>query len=216
MDTIIKASDFSQDHFDDFNATRELNRMDKFLSGELEGQLSPSVHDDWKTSSVFLSLPCKGVKHASEDAAPKLEVKGLRHRHLLDVIKAALVEPAAEKFHLFPFRSYWKPSPEEPEERLYSEAYMADHFLGLYENIRQQPQDAAKACLKPVILGLMVWSDSTHMTSFGTASLWPIYLYFGNLSKYAHARPLSFAAHHLAYVPKVCFSILLLFVKVKL
>jgi hypothetical protein len=31
---------------------------------------------------------------------------------------------------------------------------------------------------------ILLWSDSTHLTSFGSASLWPIYLFFGNLSKY--------------------------------
>jgi len=34
------------------------------------------------------------------------------------------------------------------------------------------------------ILAMLFWSDLTHLASFGTASLWPIYLYFGNLSKY--------------------------------
>ena len=37
------------------------------------------------------------------------------------------------------------------------------------------------------VLAMMLWSDSTHLTSFGTASLWPVYLYFGNLSKYPHS-----------------------------
>jgi len=58
----------------------------------------------------------------------------------------------------------------------------------------------------PVILALMIWSDSTHLASFGTASLWPIYLYFGNQSKYTRAKPSAFAAHHLAYIPKVWIS----------
>jgi len=51
----------------------------------------------------------------------------------------------------------------------------------------------------------MLWSDSTHLTSFGNTSLWPIYLYLGSLSKYTRAKPTSFAAHHLAYIPKVSF-----------
>jgi len=53
------------------------------------------------------------------------------------------------------------------------------------------------------MIGMMIWSDSTHLTSFGTASLWPVYLYFGNQSKYTRAKPSEFAAHHLAYIPKV-------------
>ena len=48
----------------------------------------------------------------------------------------------------------------------------------------------------------MLWSDCTHLTSFGHASLWPLYLYVGTLSKYTRAKPSSFAAHHLAYIPK--------------
>ena len=49
----------------------------------------------------------------------------------------------------------------------------------------------------------MLWSDSTHLTSFGNASLWPIYLYLGNQSKYTRGKPTSFARHHMAYIPKV-------------
>ncbi|KIK04639.1 hypothetical protein K443DRAFT_92736, partial [Laccaria amethystina LaAM-08-1] len=45
---------------------------------------------------------------------------------------------------------------------------------------------------------------SNTITNFGTASLWPIYIYIGNLSKYIHGLPTSFAAHHLAYMPSVC------------
>ena len=57
--------------------------------------------------------------------------------------------------------------------------------------------------LIPVLIGIMIWSDSTLLANFGTASLWPIYLYFGNQSKYSRAKPSDFAAHHLAYIPKV-------------
>lgn len=35
------------------------------------------------------------------------------------------------------------------------------------------------------------------------ASLWPLYLYFGNLLKYTHAKPLTEACQHIAYIPKV-------------
>lgn len=204
VDDVINQPDFSPSDLMGFCASWELNRMIKHISHTQDPHPMPSINDDWLSSSIYLSLPCQGVKHVSEDAAPKLEIKGLRHRHLLDVIKAALREPAAEMFHLFPFRSYWKSSSDEPAQRVYSEAYTADHFLGLYEEVRTKPQDTH---VTPVVIGLMVWSDSTHMTSFGTASLWPIYIYFGNQSKYSRAKPSSFAAHHLAYIPKVRFHL---------
>ncbi|KAF5355377.1 hypothetical protein D9757_014596 [Collybiopsis confluens] len=33
--------------------------------------------------------------------------------------------------------------------------------------------------------------------------MWPIYMYFGNQSKYDRSRPSAFAAHHIAYIPKL-------------
>ena len=57
--------------------------------------------------------------------------------------------------------------------------------------------------LEIVVACILLYSDSTHLTNFGTASLWPIYLYFGNLSKYIRARSSAFAAHHVAYIPGV-------------
>lgn len=65
--------------------------------------------------------------------------------------------------------------------------------------------------LETVVAAIMLSSDSTQLTSFGTASLWPIYLYLGNLSKYTRLKPKSFAAHHLAYIPKVMMNISYLF-----
>ena len=102
------------------------------------------------------------MKHVSEDAAEKLIIKGLHHRHLLDVIKVALIEPAAEMFHHFPFCSYWKSSSGELAQRVYSEAYTADHILGLYEEVRTKPQDTH---VTPVVIGLMV-SDLTQLMAF--------------------------------------------------
>jgi hypothetical protein len=48
---------------------------------------------------------------------------------------------------------------------------------------------------------LMFWSDATHLATFGTAKLWPIYLLFGNLSKYVRCQPDSGATKHVAYIP---------------
>jgi hypothetical protein len=47
----------------------------------------------------------------------------------------------------------------------------------------------------------MFWSDATHLAAFGTAKMWPIYMTFGNLSKYIRCKPNSGAIKHLAYIP---------------
>jgi len=205
VNDVILAHNFSKEDFIGFHAAKEANRMD--ASHPLlnpEETTSPSFklcNDGWIETSVIISLPCDGVKHTSEADAPKFKVKGLYYRRITEVIRSTLSEPAAEKFHLFPFKTFWKPSPSQPEEHIYSEAYTANYFLQEYEKtLRQRPANQTNSHRIPVVLGIMLWSDSTHLANFGTASLWPIYLYFANQSKYTRAKTSDFAAHH-CYVP---------------
>ena len=57
--------------------------------------------------------------------------------------------------------------------------------------------------LETFIISALLYSDSTHLAAFGAASLWPIYLFLGNVSKYIRSKPTSFSAHHIAYIPTV-------------
>ena len=67
--------------------------------------------------------------------------------------------------------------------------------------------------MENIVIVIMLWLDSTHLTSFGNASLWPIYVYVGNLSKYIQLKPTAKSAHHLAYIPKVNYLYFQLFQK---
>jgi hypothetical protein len=49
----------------------------------------------------------------------------------------------------------------------------------------------------------MFWSDSTHLTDFGQASLHPIYMAFVNESKAERCHPNKRCLHHIAYMPEV-------------
>ena len=74
----------------------------------------------------------------------------------------------------------------------------------LEEQARISAAPGVPGCmLESVIVAIMLWSDSTHLANFGNAALWPVYMFIGNLSKYTHAKPTSFSAHHLAYIPNV-------------
>lgn len=102
---------------------------------------------------------------------------------------------------LFPSRSVTQPSSDSPPECLYGELYTADAMIAEQKKLESQcsePDD-----IEPVIAAIMLYSDSTHLANFGTASLWPMYAFIGNQSKYIRAKPTSFAAHHLAYISKV-------------
>ena len=206
---VLLAPDFNTNDFADFDAAKEAKRLDDFDSSAPEAGSSGSssgskrLDDGWIETSVPISLPCEGVSHSSDVTAPVFHVKGLLYRKPLEVLKAAYQEPSAAQFHIAPFEEYWKPSPESPPERIYSELYNTDAYIQEHEKVRSQPRPDCK--LETVIAPIMLWSDSTHLTSFGHASLWPFYLYVGGLSKYTRAKPTSFAAHHFAYIPKVCF-----------
>jgi hypothetical protein len=84
-------------------------------------------------------------------------------------------------------------------ESLYNEAYTSRSMLKEFSELPQ----TAEPYLETIIAAYMFWSDSTHLANFGDASLWPLYTYFGNQSKYTRAKPTSKAGHHQAYFPSV-------------
>lgn len=204
---VLLAPDFNANDLVGFDAAKEAKRLDDFnpLAPEEGTSASTSgskhLNDGWIETSVPISLPGDGISHSSDATAPVFHVKGLFYRKPLEVLKVAYQEPSANQFHLAPFEEYWKPSPDSPPERIYSELYSANAYIQEHEKVRSQPRPDCH--LETVIAPIMLWSDSTHLTSFGHASLWPFYLYVGAQSKYTRAKPSSFAAHHLAYIPKV-------------
>jgi len=126
-------------------------------------------------------------------------------RLLCRVMKSALVDITSRRFHFSPFKRFWK-SPSGSEVCCYDEVYTSDEWIEEHDNLQKQPNEPG-CKLEKVILGLMFWSDSTHLTSFGTAKVWPLYMYFANLSKYMRCKPSFGAAHHVAYIPSVSNTI---------
>ena len=208
VQNVLLASDFDREDLVGFHAAHEAECLDQ----SHHTQSCFKANDGWIESSIQISLPAEGVKHASETLAPKFEVPGLLHCWLLHIIKAALHEMSTKQFHLFPYQEFWEPSPGSPPECVYSELYTSDAFLAEHDKIHANcnRQDSGSQ-IENVILAITLWSDSTHLTSFGNASLWPIYLFVGNLSKYIRLKPMSHSAHHLTYIPKVSYPYFLLF-----
>ncbi|KAG2737750.1 hypothetical protein P692DRAFT_20760998, partial [Suillus brevipes Sb2] len=201
VNEVILAEDFDQAHLKDFRALKENHRLDSYQGDTADIRSSFSASDGWKETSVKIRIPADGVKHVSEDVAPEFDVPGLFYRRPLEVIKAAFRESTAEQFHLTPFETFYQPSDDVAAEKTYGEVYNSSAMLEEHEKIRSQPREG-NCTLETVVAAVMLWSDSTHLASFGTASLWPIYMFLGNQSKYARAKSTSFAAHHLAYIPK--------------
>ena len=195
IDEVILHEDFSADDLQGVNLARELKKLDTF-EASLDGQ-------GWKRGSVKISVPCPKKKVAESEAA-EFEIEGLLYRDLTSVIKAACEdEGTTDRFHVSPFKEMWRPSESASPIRLYGEAYTSDEMIDAYEEVQKIPPHPDHPDTENVVVELAAYSDATLLAQFGTAFLWPVYIFFGNLSKYIRCQPSSHAAHHMAYFPSV-------------
>ncbi|KAJ6451830.1 hypothetical protein C8R47DRAFT_1030639, partial [Mycena vitilis] len=193
---VLQDPKFSKDDVMEFNVKRETAKFDHYLSGG-----TPAVRDGWKSAAVEISVP-DGKKHASEADAPVFAVPGLYYRPIVEVVKAAIRDGGDRCFHYTPFKQFWQPTPDSPPQRIYDEIYSSQAMIDAHTELQNQPREP-NCTLERVILALMWWSDSTHLASFGDASLWPLYLFFGNQSKWLRVKPRCNVCHHVAYFPKL-------------
>jgi len=188
---------FRLEDLNGFNAARENQHAD--------------LVDD-KLGKQFLESDVKIDVPSGDRAVPsqKFAVPGLLYRTITSVICSAFAEPLAARFHFSPYRLFHQSPTANAPQRVYSELYDSDVFLDEHDKVQ-------RAALHPDDLGckhertvaaLMFWSDSTHLTNFGNAKMWPVYMMFGNMSKYICALPNLGACHHIAYIPSLSDSFL--------
>ena len=130
-----------------------------------------------------------------------LTVLGLYLCSLYSMMKSALTDATSWRFHYSPFKRFWT-LPPGANVHCYDEAYTSDEWIEEHNKLQKQKNEPG-CKLEKVILGLMFWSDSTHLSSFRTAKVWSLYMYFAKLLKYIRCKPSSGAAHHIAYIPLV-------------
>ncbi len=192
---VILSPNFRAEDLVGFDANRENHRLDNAISAN-------SLRSQFKETSVSFQVP------SGDRAVPPrpFNVPGFLHRDITSVIRDAFTSPLAHLYRFTPFRLF-HPSPlTDQPERVYGEIYTSDAFFEETETVRQHspvPDDDSNCTREKVVAALMVASDETHLTDFGNAKAWPIYLMLGNLSKYIRSQPNSGAMHHLAYIPSV-------------
>lgn len=203
VDEVINAPDFNLEDAKSFNIQRELERIDheEPEPSTIENLTATSSHSGWKETTVPIEVP-DGKKRSSWDDLTEFIVKRLAMRRLWPIIKEAFENDEASKYHLTPFREFFQSSPDVSPQRVYGESFTTDEFIKAHEEINALPREEGDN-YERVVVSLMLWSDSTRLAQFGSASLWPLYLYFGNESKYSRACPNAHACHHVAYLPKV-------------
>ncbi|KAK7437003.1 hypothetical protein VKT23_006712 [Stygiomarasmius scandens] len=195
-----RSPSFQPDDLKNFNAHTENQRANRAAEAELEAG-DPPFAAGMKKSSVTIKVP------SGSKSVPPAEfvVDGLLHANLISTIRLAFSEPLAKKFHLSPFEYYHQRPGSEHPTRVHGELYTSPAFIREHDQVQRAPLplDDLDCKRERVVAGIRVWSDSTHLTNFGVAKLWPVYIMFGNLLKYICALPNSGACHHLAYIPSL-------------
>ncbi|KAF8119242.1 hypothetical protein EV363DRAFT_1169188 [Boletus edulis] len=185
-----------------FSHDREYRRVMKYLDDDSNPF---RAEHGWMQDSVMMPLIKEGKKFTENDPdIPFISIDNVFHRSILDIMKSVFADNVSSSFHFTPFTQYWTTA-DGRRVRVYSEAYMSPRTLKVDEEVNLLPRNADDQ-YERVVVPIMLWSDATQLANFGNASLWPIYLYFGNQSKYIRGKPTSGACHHLAYIPSVSFT----------
>ncbi|KAJ7049329.1 hypothetical protein C8F01DRAFT_1265524 [Mycena amicta] len=173
----------------------------------------------WRTGSVTINVPSTTIGDGpTGKSVMQYTVGGILYRPLMDIVEDVFRSSAFERMHTTPFLLRWDPKynaaravpasldvemdefglpPLPPShQELHGEMYTAQRTFEAFSKLPPCEEE-------PVIASIMPYSDATHLASFGTALLWPLYIYFGNRSKYERAKPSANAGYHTAYFPSV-------------
>jgi Plavaka transposase len=161
----------------------------------------------WTHTSVTVSVPYqsrRGVPSASGSGPKNYTINNFYHRKLVSVIRERILGLSGNhQFHFSPYEMYWQRNQSEEPIRVQGELFSSPEFIEADRDIQDMPGEPG--CNLPrVLVALMFWSDVTHLTSFGSAKIWPLYMYFGNDSKYLRCKPSSHLCEHIAYFQSVC------------
>ncbi|KAG6835741.1 hypothetical protein H0H93_015071 [Arthromyces matolae] len=181
----LKSDSFSKDDLAEFDPLKETEILDKHLQqpapDTLQGDSLAIRSDGWKFEDVVIKMP-DGKKHPTPNTIPSFTIPGLARRSITAKNNVA-------------------DGSDSDVQRIHDELFASDAMIEAHLQLQQAPREP-DCTLERVVAALMFWSDSTHLATFGNASLWPIYLWFGNQSKWIRGKPTSQTCHHVAYIPK--------------
>ena len=181
--------------------------IDRVLGGLATGddQCSPEwLHDDagWKRVTVTISVP---IPRQSANPGPiNYHTSDFYRRSLLSIIRERVLDPIDHHlFHYEPYELRWR-HPNR-DIKVHGELYTSKVFLDAHHELLKSPPEP-ECTLPRRIVALMFWSDATQLTSFGDAKLWPLYVFFGNQTKYRRGQPSAKLCSHVAYLQTVSIA----------
>lgn len=155
----------------------------------------------WRETPVTISVPFD--RQTDTPGVQEYSVANLHHRSLVSVIREKIGDPSSNaSFHFEPYELHWQPDDRHESIRVHGELYTSQAFVDAHNALQESPREP-ECDLDRVVVALMFWSDATHLTNFGNAKLWPLYMFFGNDSKYRRGKPSSNCCEHVAYFETV-------------
>uniref|UniRef100_A0A0W0FN43 Uncharacterized protein n=1 Tax=Moniliophthora roreri TaxID=221103 RepID=A0A0W0FN43_MONRR len=197
---VFNQPDYEPSHPNGFNAKTELKHLDQHIEAQAASAKADTATpfegqtDVWHKGKISILMPCPRTSFASEADALQLVIE-VWHRKLMDVIRSLMQSKDFFKMHLKPYKLFYQQSTDSCPIRVYTEAYTSNRAIEIAQKKLKDP------ILETIILLLMFGSDASHLANFGTTSLWPIYLWLGNLTKYLRGMPQFHAAQHIMYIP---------------
>lgn len=188
------------------------------IDRELGGPRAPEqqdsaewMNDGWECRNITISVP---FSRRCENPGPTdYTISGFYRRSLISIIREQLIDPIrCSRFRFEPYSLRWRPPHGTSTINVQGELYTSQVFIAAHRKLQDSPPEA-NCGLPRRIVALMFWSDATQLTSFGEAKLWPLYVYFGNESKYDRAQPTSHLCAHAAYfqtVSDICGVLMML------
>lgn len=193
---------------DDIRNTR-WDHIDKQL-GDSENDADWIEEPDagWTKTPITIQVPFpykinRRDRHRLKPILPQdFTITEFYHRSVVLVLKERIESPDALHFHMEPYELYWQPDGKPKSTRVQGEMYTSPAFIEAHNALQDSPREPG--CELPrVVAALMFSSDATQLTSFGQARIWPLYMHFGNDSKYRRSKPSLHLCNHMAYFQKV-------------
>ncbi|TFK20306.1 hypothetical protein FA15DRAFT_600030 [Coprinopsis marcescibilis] len=156
----------------------------------------------WKKSDIKIRIPFD--KDTILPGTKTFTVPNFYHRSLRSVVEEKLLNVTEEQqFHILPHELKWNPGNIEGQgTKVYGEVYTSPTFAKLHEEVQMLPPEPD--CSRPRhVVAIMVGSDATVATRSGMVKIWPVYISFGNDSKYRRRKRSLRLVEQVAYLEKL-------------